>query len=66
MKLKDLNDFDTFKTDTGIIWQKLPLILKNKAQQIKYKDRFKCQRLDTNEVYYLLDNMHVIKHKKEN
>jgi hypothetical protein len=62
LKLSELKDNEYFYTDSGVKWQKLPLITKNKTQQKIYKDRYKCKRLDTNEVFYLTNQIHVIKH----
>ena len=57
MKLSELKDYEKFFSDSGILWQKLPLITNNKTQEMTYKGKYKCKRLDTNEIFYLTDKV---------
>lgn len=54
MKISKLKTNDKFKTDTGVVFQILAMTAYEKRT---HPDRYKCKRLDTNEIFFLTDNI---------
>ena len=52
MKLSKLKPSETFKTDSGELFQ---VLLMNKTQQRMHKERIKCRHIESSEIFYFND-----------